>query len=255
MPSLTPELFVSLMSRLAEMDGILCGAGDALAASAASYEAEVLASGQRGLVHTLLPAKSDLLMVDGNSLSKSYLYRVLLGYTGPIRDCLIPGVDDPLSFALYYNTGEGGGYKCLLPAAFSALYTRIVGKAFPASCIQASPALLGSRRVGQPFSPGTTPGIDPALYAGADKAAAVLDTGAVFTSSRAAAANLVVVTGDARDSTGEVQTDREFTATFTAGQSIFPLVPTEAGDLLLNVKAIVLPSNMTAGTVSIENTN
>lgn len=255
MPSFTPEDFVSLMSRLVCMDGILKEAGDALQAEAAKYEADILASGQRGLVHALLPAKSDLLALDGAGLSKSYLYRVMLGYTGPIRDCLLPGVTDPLSFAAYYNMGAGGPYKCLMPAAFTTLYKRLIGKDFPPACIQAGPGLLGQRTAGQPFSSGLTLGIDPNLYAGADKAAAVLGASSTFAPSRAAAAFVVVVTGDARDSSGDVLQEREFTATVSGSESIFPLAAAEAGDLLLAVKSITLPPNMTAGTVSIENTN
>ena len=246
MPGMTPELFQKAATRLATLDGLLMSLDAALRAEVDGLKSDVLACGDIALIHALFPQRGDFERLSGDALSKAYLTRQTHLLTAAIRDSLLPGVSDPLSFAAYYNTGAGGPYRCLLPAAFGDAYTRLTTLSFRPADLLPPPAMhMGQRSVGGALAPGR--GINGEKYAGATSP--ILTASATALSqSRSAAAGLVIVTGKARNRNGDIYDGAEFSGDIDADGEV-GLTPSDVGDLLLSVTGITLPPNMTAGTV------
>ena len=249
MPGMTPELLKTLTGILTEVAALYQSIDVPLKANVANYQAAVMQAGDLALVHSHVRPDDDFVRDNtGDGLTKAYLTRAMQRFSAPIRDLRLAGVADLRTFAEYYNTGEGGPYQCLLPAAFTALYQSLTGIALrPEDTLPPVGSRLGHATVSGGGAPGT--GVDTALYAGCPAPVAVVLAGE-FTDSRAAGSNRLTVTGQARDRAGAVQEDRTFTAKVNS-MGTFALTAAVEGDLLVSACEITLPTNMTTGGIGL----
>jgi len=166
----------------------------------------------------------------------------------------IASIIDARTYLEYYNWGAGGAYTALVAPEFADMWLIRQGFALDPRNVY-SPAVpsMGSRAHAGAFSDSAA--ITPTIHAGA--AIPQISSNALYANSSYVlnnAATIATVTGNGRSISGLDVTTRTWTASLTAiaaGASPYTLLPTVAGDILLDVTGITLPSGMSAGTLTV----
>lgn len=168
-------------------------------------------------------------------------------------DAGISGVASINNFAKYWNTGQGAvdstPWGALVAPQFRTLIFLVDAVTLDAINTYALPATLASRSIASSAlgSLTDTAAVDDTKYAGAARAQAVI-SGLTFASGITTSG--LTVTGKARKKDGTIAEGRTWTGTITANGTI-TLMPTVAGDLLLDVTDIQFGAGMTAVTAQI----